>query len=68
MTIEQPEYELQDKLVHIWEYVNRTRSSHCRTNDKGTGCLKDDKNNYLGHCHHPSDLEDIARSGIRGEP
>ena len=68
MTIEQPEYELQDKLVHIWEYVNRTRSSHCRTNDKGTGCLKDDKNNYLGHCHHPSDLEEIARFGIRGEP
>ena len=67
MKIEQPEFELQDRLGHVWQYVGRTRSSHCRKNENGAGCSKGD-GNYHGDCLHPSDREQIAESGIRGKP
>lgn len=70
MKIEQPEFELQDKLGHVWEYVRCSRSSTMdfQRTDAGEGCSNGDINNYRGHCHNPTDRDHIANYGIRGEP
>lgn len=70
MKIKQPEFELQDKLGHVWEYVRRSRSNtmDCQRTDEGEGCSNGDINNYQGHCQHPTDRNYIANYGIRGEP
>ncbi|RMX61086.1 hypothetical protein pdam_00010546 [Pocillopora damicornis] len=68
MKIKQPEFELQDKLGHVWEYVRRSRSNtmDCQRTDEGEGCSNGDINNYQGHCQHPTDRNHIANYGIRG--
>ena len=68
MKIEQPEFELQDRIGHVWEYVERTRPSHCQTNENGESCTKE-STNYLDMkdaCLHPSDREESA-SGAKGK-
>ena len=73
MKIEQPEWELQEKFVHVWKYIDSAKPRYCRKNEDLPSC-EDEKadmrysdqkaNDYL--CHHPSDREQITLYGLRG--
>ena len=74
MEIEEPEWELQEKVAHVWEYADRNKFSQCQKNKNGPSCKDETANKRYSNpkangdleCLYPSDVEQILQYGVQG--